>query len=42
MIKVFLDPEELSVRLAALGWGSSFEIDEDWVTGELSRWSRCG
>ncbi|MEP7019770.1 MAG: class I SAM-dependent methyltransferase [Pseudonocardiales bacterium] len=37
LIKVFLDPEQLTARLATLGWQASFEIDEDWVIGELCR-----
>lgn len=37
MIKVFVDADELGARLSRLGWHSSFEIDEDWVIGELSR-----
>jgi SAM-dependent methyltransferase len=37
LIKVFLDPDELAARLHGLGWQANFEIDEDWVIGELLR-----
>lgn len=37
LIKVFFDRDELAARLRALGWQASFEIDDDWLIGELSR-----
>jgi SAM-dependent methyltransferase len=37
LVKVFLDPVQLKSRLARLGLRARFEVDDDWLIGEVSR-----